>query len=152
MSAICLVDTTVFLEILNVPIKAKRHQETLAQLRERIASNSEELFLPMATVLETGNHIGQNGDGQQRRQCAERFVEQVRLALEGKSPFKPLRFLDEPDFLVWLQDFPEHASRGSGLGDLSIIQDWQRLCAQNPHRRVYIWSFDRHLIGYDRSV
>ena len=151
MSAICLVDTSVFLEILNVPSKATRHQETMEQLRERIDENQEELFLPMATILETGNHIGQNGDGHQRRVCAVRFVKQVTLALEGQSPFKPIRFLQKPELIAWLKDFPDHANRGSGLGDLSIIQDWQRICDQNPNRRVYIWSLDGHLSSYDRA-
>ena len=69
MKAVCLVDTSIFIEILNVPNKATRHTEVLAEL-ERKLDNTEFLFLPMATVLETGNHIAQNGDGNQRRKCA----------------------------------------------------------------------------------
>ncbi|WP_308255994.1 hypothetical protein [Geminocystis sp. GBBB08] len=48
-------------------------------------------------------------------------------------------------------DFPDSAMRGSGLGDLSIIHDWQKLCNINQGRRVYIWSLDEHLYNCDRS-
>ncbi|WP_055135217.1 hypothetical protein QZH45_00190 [Pseudomonas corrugata] len=149
MTAVCLVDTSIFVEILNVPIKAQQHNETLQQLEQRIR-DGESLFLPMATILETGNHIGQNGDGGARRGCAEQFTRQVGAALEGRSPFKAISFLQEDEMRAWLLEFPAHAMRGSGLGDLSIIHDWQRLCSLNPARRVYIWSSDIHLSAFDQ--
>ncbi len=149
MSAVCLIDTSVFVELLNVPNRAGHHAETLAALRQRVIVQ-ESLFLPMATLLETGNHIGQNGDGGARRACAQRFVQQVSAALEGRSPFKPLHFLQADALKAWLNEFPDHAATGSGLGDLSIVHDWHRLCQQNRARRVYIWSLDRHLAAYDR--
>ncbi|KPX27795.1 Uncharacterized protein ALO72_04890 [Pseudomonas syringae pv. delphinii] len=143
------MDTSIFVEILNVPVKAQQHIETLHQLEQRILAG-ESLFLPMATILETGNHIGQNGDGRARRQCAEHFVGQVQAALKGRSPFKAISFLQEDEMSAWLLEFPEHAMRGSGLGDLSIIHDWRRLCSLNPSRRVYIWSEDVHLSAFDQ--
>lgn len=150
MTAVCLIDTSVFVELLNVPHKACRPAQTLAELKERVTLQ-ESLFLPMATILETGNHIGQNGDGGARRACAQRFVQQVGAALEGRSPFKPLHFLQADALKAWLSEFPDHAATGSGLGDLSIVYDWQRLCQQNRARRVYIWSLDTHLAAYDRA-
>ncbi len=149
MSGICLIDTSVFVEILDVPVKATQHTVIVAQLAARIQAH-ESLFLPMATILETGNHIGQNGGGGARRQCASRFVKQVSGALAGQSPFKPINFLQSVELQAWLNEFPDHAARGSGLGDLSIVHDWQRLCAQNQGRRVYIWSLDKHLGAFDR--
>ena len=148
MKAICLVDTTIFVEILNVPFKASQHEIITDQVASKIL-DKESLFLPMATVLETGNHIAQNGNGNQRRQCAERFVKQVQLAIDGESPFKPINFLEANDMRRWLAEFPQWAMQGEGLGDLSIKHDWERLCEQNPGRRVYIWSLDGHLAGFD---
>lgn len=95
MTAICLLDTSVFVEI-------------LAQLGERIRCR-ESLFLPMATILETGNHIGQNGDGHARRRCAQRFVREVSTALAGQSSFKPISFLQATELQAWLSEFPDHA-------------------------------------------
>jgi len=150
MTAVCLLDTSVFVEILNVPSKAQCHEAILQDLEARI-QNGESLFLPMATILETGNHIGQNGDGGARRTCAERFVTQVGAALAGSSPFKPVSFVQAEQMASWLQEFPNHATRGSGLGDLSIVHDWGRLCSLNQGRRVYIWSLDEHLSAYDKD-
>ncbi|WP_329502480.1 hypothetical protein [Pseudomonas aeruginosa] len=92
MTAVCLLDTSIFLEILNVPVKAQQHTKILEELAKRIQLK-ESLFLPMATILETGNHIGQNGDGGARRACAERFVTQVSKALEGGLSFQTNQFL-----------------------------------------------------------
>jgi len=149
MGAICLIDTSIFLEILNVPHKASQSELILQKLEEKIKAK-ESLFLPMATILETGNHIAQNGDGNQRRTCAEKFVDQVTKALEGKSPFTPINFLKKEDLQGWLKEFPDQAMRGRGMGDLSIIHDWQKICDQNLGRRVYIWSLDKHLKSYNR--
>ncbi|GCL54629.1 hypothetical protein NIES3806_19720 [Microcystis aeruginosa NIES-3806] len=115
MGAICLIDTSIFLEILNVPHKASQSELIFQELKEKIEAG-ESLFLPMATILETGNHIAQNGDGNQRRICAEKFVNQVTQALEGESPFTPINFLKQEDLQGWLKEFPDEAMQRRGLG------------------------------------
>lgn len=144
MSAICLIDTSVFMEILNVPGKASASKETIDNLRGKIV-NGETLFLPMATILESGNHIAQVQNGSQRRRSAEKFVDYVQQALTGSSPFKPLNFITPEQMQLWLKDFPESAMRGQGLGDLSIIHDFHTQCSKNRCLKVYIWSLDEHL-------
>ncbi|MGV3605641.1 MAG: hypothetical protein ACO1RA_04475 [Planctomycetaceae bacterium] len=150
MKAICIIDTSVFVEFLNVSSMNSRYGEVTQEVERKIRGN-ESLFLPMATIFETGNHIAQNGDGNQRRKCAERFVKQVSLAIDGKIPFTPINFVEAKDLRNWLEEFPDWAMREEGLGDLSIKRDWERLCEQHPARRVYIWSFDGHLSSFDRQ-
>ena len=150
MMAICLLDTSVFVEFLGVPAMSSRSREIVSEAKEKIKLG-EKLFLPMATILEAGNHISQNGDGNQRRQCANRFVLQVALAIDGKSPFTPINFLEADDMRQWILDFPDAAMRGMGIGDLSIIEDWKRQRRLHRGRRVYIWSLDSHLQGYDTN-
>ncbi len=149
MSAICLIDTSIFLEILDVPTKATRSGQVIQELQGKI-ENDEILFLPMATILETGNHIAQNGDGDQRRACALNFVSLVQNALDGngKLPFKPIRFLEKEHLQKWLSEFPDSAMRRNSLGDLSIIHDFARFCLQSPKREIYIWSQDGHLSSF----
>lgn len=151
MSAVCLIDTSIFAEILDVPAMAHKRDEILEALHQKILAK-ESLFLPMATILEIGNHIAQNGDGAQRRRCAERFVEQVQKALDGTIPFTPLNFPTRDDMQRWLAGFPDSAMRESGIGDLSIIHDWERQCELHHARRVYIWSLDEHLYAHDRPA
>jgi len=150
MSAICIIDTSVFVEILNLPQMAKTNESVLKELEKKI-QHGEKLFLPMATILETGNHIAKNGSGDQRRQCAERFVKQLKKVLMGKTPFNPIRYLNKEDMQKWISEFPESAMCGIGLGDLSIIQDWKRMCEQFQGYQVYIWSLDQHLQGHNKG-
>jgi hypothetical protein len=152
--SICLVDTTIFCEVLEVPHMCSDHKGVLSMLRSKI-KNSETLLLPMATILETGNHIGQNGDGNKRRQAAQRFTDMVTKAIQGTIPFTPTPFFDAEVLSTWLSEFPDWAMRndakgkGSGLGDLSIQKEWVHQCDLHPNRRVYVWSKDVHLSALD---
>jgi hypothetical protein len=49
----------------------------------------------------------------------------------------------------WLSGFPDAAMRGAGMGDLSIIKEWEKFKRKIPDHRVFIWSLDSHLQGYD---
>ena len=79
MSSICFIDTSVFLNLLNVPNRNQDH-EKVSQDFHSYDELKFTLLLPMATIIETGNHIAQNGDGNIRRQTAQRFVEEVKAA------------------------------------------------------------------------
>ena len=74
MSSICLIDTSVFLNILNVP---RCNEDRMQNFKEYIELGCT-FLLPMATILETGNHIAQNGDGTIRRKTAIHFVKEVK--------------------------------------------------------------------------
>jgi hypothetical protein len=149
MSSICLIDTSILLEILDIPTKATQKVAIIQSLKDKRNIN-ETLFLPMTTIIETGNHIAQNGDGRQRRDRAEKFIDMINKALIGEAPFKPLNFLSSEQLNLWLHEFPEYAATGTGIGDLSIIKDWERQKELNPRKRVYIWSLDTHLQGYEQ--
>ena len=147
---ICLIDTSILCEILEVPRKNGNFEAILAELKRK-ERDRESLFIPLSTILETGNHIGQNGDGRQRREAASRFVRMIEQAVRGETPFLPTRFFRPQDLLTWIDDFPDWAGRGSGFGDLTILREFERQCERHRGRRVYIWSTDRHLSSYHRE-
>ncbi len=147
MKAICLIDTSVFVNILKVPGKSQDAANIFSEMEQKIR-DGESMFLPIATLLETGNHIGQSENGDQRRRCAKRFVEQLQLALAGESPFTPIDFVEADKMQQWVNEFPDWVAQRSGLGDLSIVHDFKRLREKNKGRRVYIWSLDAHLSAY----
>lgn len=108
------------------------------------------MLLPLAVVIEVGNHVGQCAHDRYR--VAQRFKDMVQGALRGDAPFAltPL-----PDVRVWsdlLDRFPDWAVAGSGIGDLSILHEWERQRERFPSRAVYIWSLDRHLAGYRHEL
>ena len=150
MSAVRIVDTSVFCNIIGVPNRCQRQVETL-QAFKRFRAEGDDLLLPTAAVYETGNHIAQEGDGQSRRQAGVRFAKQVRKAMKGESPFDPTQIHDADEVHGWLEQFPDDAMRGIGIGDRSIITVWDTVCEQTPSRRIVIWTYDDDLSGYDRE-
>jgi predicted nucleic acid-binding protein len=93
---ICIVDTSAFCNVLDIPGENQDRDKARAELRSFIDDNTR-LLLPLAAVYETGRHVAQLGDGHQRRSTAERFVAQVLLALNGEAPWAPTPLPAPPD-------------------------------------------------------
>lgn len=149
---ISIVDTSVLCNILDVPGKNQSRQQARTQLREFINENAR-LLLPLAAVYETGRHIAQLADGNQRRVVAGRFVDQVHQAIDGKAPWAPVPLPAPQDLANWLSEFPDAATRGSSLADLSMVKLWKEQCELHPEYRVMIWSYDNRDLGsYDRTA
>ena len=151
MSAVVIVDSSVLLNILDIPGRNQHVDAVLNRLGERIEAG-DHLFIPMAAIVEVGNHIAHVANGVQRRGAAERFVREVRSALAGEAPWKPINFPSNQDVLRWLEGFPEAATRRMGMGDLSIQQEWQTCCARYPLSHVWVWTLDSDLAALDRPV
>lgn len=146
--AIGIVDTTVFCNLLEVPGRDQERQRAKGELARHVEGGVR-LLLPLAVVYETGNHIAQStGD---RHAAASRFAREVRKALRGENPFAPARIHDLEEIESWLGDFSSRAASGIGLADLSIISLWEQQRRLNRRRRVFVWSYDEHLSGYDAA-
>lgn len=146
--SIVLIDTSVFLNILDIPQHNQDRDTVFADLEVSIR-NSDTLLLPMATIIETGNHISQVSDGRQRRRAAKRFCEKVIDAIDCNAPWSILHFWESEQLKAWLAEFPDYAMRKIGVADLSIIKDWESMCALHQGQRVRIWSLDGDLQGYN---
>ena len=150
MSAIVITDTSVWLNVLNVPNFNQNRAEVMLEFDELLDSGAN-FLLPMATIFETGDHIADLRDGRLRRKYAELFRDQVREALAGDAPWVPIQFPDSEQFSNWLGSFPGSSMRGQDLSDLSILKSWEVECERHSNRRVYLWSLDSDLSGYDRK-
>lgn len=157
MTEIVLLDTSVYLNVLNVPGFNQNRQDILDEFTQRV-KNNDHFLLPMASIWETGDHIADLPDGRLRRQFAQILVKQISQAFKGKAPYRPTYFPDRNTFLTWLDSFPDYAQRnkssrqtreGVSLSDLSIIKEWEQTRARHPMSRVLIWSLDRDLAAYD---
>ena len=156
MSAVCLIDTSIFLNLMDVPGRNQDKAAVIASFREYVELNTT-FILPMATILETGNHIAQSGDGRVRRATAERFVTEVKWAFRGEAPWRPSQFPDTEEMLGWIDRFPDAAMRnksatkpneGTSFGDLSIIQEYEKCRHLHSAREVFIWSLDQDLKAF----
>lgn len=154
MSDVVIVDTTVLLNVLDIPQRNQHRDAVLAEF-DALVDGGASILLPMAVVFETGNHIAKLSDGGRRRHHAERFCDQVRKTLEGEAPWTLVPLPEPADLAQCLDEFPDHAMRGRpekgpGMSDLSIIKAWEAACTRHPNRRVRIWSLDGDLQSYDR--
>jgi hypothetical protein len=156
MNSICLIDTSVFVNMLNVPGLNQQAERVGADFIE-YAGNGCTFILPMATILETGNHIAQNGDGRLRRQTAQRFCDAVRAAFDDEAPYGLSEFPSTREVFEWLAEFPDKAGQnksdsrtgeGTSFGDLSIIKEYEKCLARFPMSELFIWSLDSDLEAY----
>jgi hypothetical protein len=128
MSAnVVLIDTSVLCEILAVPGKFSDAERFRKELASMVKSRSYTLLLPMTTILETRNHIGQcSTNGGHRRKAAQDFVLFVGQAFKGEVPLRPTPFFEVEKIAAWLAEFPDwtmrsgYKGKGSGLGDLTL--------------------------------
>jgi len=150
MGDIVLLDTTVYLNILDVPGRNQYREDIFVEFGLRI-ENGDNFLLPMASIWETGNHIARLSDGNKRYQYAEKLVRDVRNALDGEVPYRPTYFPDREAFMEWLIEFPNYAQRnksdnkpgeGGSLSDFSIIKEWEQTRDRHSMSRVLIWSLD----------
>jgi hypothetical protein len=81
---ICIVDTSILLELLGVPGFEASHEETIRAFAVRIDAG-ERFLLTVPAILETGNHVAQLTDGGTRRKWAMRYVDFINRALWRES-------------------------------------------------------------------
>lgn len=144
---IWLIDTSVLLNVLDVPSFNQERDSILREFKIRIECG-DTLLLPYAAIVETGNHIA-HLTGNYKFTYAEKFVKEVKAALNGNSPWKPLKFPTFEDLNTWLDDFPEYAGKGIGFADYSIIKEWEAQKVLFAAYSVRIWSLDAELQGYE---
>lgn len=164
MADTCLLDTTILLNILNVPGRNQDKDKVRADFQTYI--NAECLFIiPYVVAVEVGNHISQKGDGRVRRERASQFVNMMRSAFNNETPFKISSFDLKKEWQTWIDEFvdsagqnktPDKPNEGMSLTDLSIIKEYEALQAKNKANRnkrdtVFIWSLDSDLEAYGRS-
>lgn len=135
---IWIMDTSIFTIVLNIPKYNHEREVVLQQFEERIAHG--DLFLmPYAAIIEAGNPIAKIDKGL-RRPLAQRFVDQVKMALNGQAPWKPIKFPAQKDLMQWLDDFPNQAEAQKGFGDFSILKDWEAQCQLFPNHSSGCWT------------
>lgn len=142
------IDTSVFVNIIDVPNMNDQRGTVMKELKELLKNrNKEKMILPFATIIETGNHIAQNGNGQQRRKSAEFFCQIIKKTLNGEAPWTYYgEQLREDDLNKICAEFPDAAMQGEGFGDLSIIHSYNRYKEETPAiSEIRIWSLDKHL-------
>lgn len=138
-----------------MPGKCQLHDQVRAELQS-LHESSVQLVLPIASIIETGNHIAQAGDGHGRRKSAEAFVALLRLTAEGAAPWVlhsvawDKRMLDLLcDGPGGIGDFVTLAGQGMlGAGDVAILAECQLYATRTAGVTVSVWTHDERLAAY----
>ncbi|NEP59306.1 MAG: hypothetical protein F6K31_20205 [Symploca sp. SIO2G7] len=150
MKQVAIIDTSIFCEFLNIPNMNSSRDKVFNDF-QKLVSDDTSFLLPMAAVYETGNHIAQLSDGRNRRRFADFFVKEVKKAIKGDAPWQIMQIPTLEEIDIWLSEFPDLSMREVGMGDLSIIKEWEKAKKRTPFLRVFIWSLDKDLMGYDHQ-
>ncbi len=163
MADICLLDTSILLNILDVPNRNNDRDKVIADFITYSEAGCS-FIIPFVVAVEVGNHISQNGDGTTRRQTAKRFVDMMQKTFNSELPFEISDFELRVEWQTWIAEFIEKAGQnktpakpneGMSLTDLSIIKEYESLQSKNKanrnkHVNVFIWSLDSDLEAYGR--
>lgn len=146
------IDTSVMVNLLEVPGLCSDVQEIKKEWR-KVVEAEEVLILPVATIIETGNHIAHIPDGNVRRKTAEKFGEYLRKTAEGEAPWQLYGVELDKEGLLYLADYiTENATYEVGVGDVSIIYAYEQYKDKVPGiGRIMIWSTDKHLQAYSEE-
>jgi hypothetical protein len=150
MSTVVIVDTSVLMNVLDIPGFNQQRGHVFQEFG-RLINQSVNLLLPTAAIFEAGNHIAHLADGGERRRWGVVFADAVRSAIDGEAPWTPTQGVELNSIREWMNEFPDSAMRGAGMGDLSIVKEWHAACVRHRNYRVRIWSLDGDLAGYDRK-
>jgi len=124
-------------------VKTKINQETLAKTT---------FVLPLASIIETGNHIAHAGHS--RRQRAKALAELIRKSADRQTPwaaFSEQTVLWSREKLLQLADnWPALADQGLSLGDATIKEVAEYYARMNY--RVEILTGDEGLKAYEPIV
>ncbi len=155
MATVSFVDTSVLCDLLKVPGKCQRHDEVRAEL-QNLSEAGVQLVLPIASIIETGNHIAQAGDGHGRRASAKAFVELLRLTAKGGAPWVLHSVAWDGRMLALLCDGPGQVGTfvqmaGTGIlgaGDMAILAECQLYTMRTAGVDVRVWTHDERLAAY----
>ena len=128
---ILVIDTSILCVWLKVPgmevCGPQEDQWDYKRVKEKIDEEIEQgayLILPIATLIETGNHITHIKDGNLRRQTAEGFCEFVLKATKGDSPWtsfvEQLELWESQNLCKLIETWWKEIGNQHSMGDASI--------------------------------
>ncbi len=158
MNKILVIDTSILCVYLEVPGKLicgpdvdKWNKDRVNETIETEAAAGTTFVLPLASIIETGNHISQAPNN--RWECSKSLSELMRKSANQETPwaaFSDQTILWSPENLKVLADlWPDLASKRLSLGD-ATIKDVAEYYAQANYD-VEILTGDAGLKSYEPS-
>ncbi|MHC5672134.1 hypothetical protein [Nostoc sp.] len=132
MRKVLLIDTSLLCVWLQVPGRetAGNNEWDFDRVNQKIQAEIAKLttlVLPLASVIETGNHIAQakTANSESKRITAQKFAEIITYAADETTPWAKFR----EQIVLWEEEklkelaakFPNQAVEKTSMGDASIV-------------------------------
>lgn len=129
MNKVIVIDTSIYCVWLQIPFMETcgkdndrwDFERVNAKIEEEIAAKST-LVLPLATLIETGNHLSQcSGD---RYQLALKFSENLKNSIDNQNPWAAFSeqssLWNDESMTELANNFPNFAAQELSIGDATI--------------------------------
>lgn len=155
MSDVVFVDTSVLLNLLDVPHK-NSDRDAVRNEFKRLVANRCLLIIPIAAVVEVGNHVAQL-PGHLARERATQLANFLRRSISGQPPWVVSGARWDTDYLQALVEgndrlgLVDFATQGIGSGDASILLEIDRYRARTDlpsGQPVRLWTLDASLAAH----
>ena len=132
MRKVLIIDTSLLCVWLQVPGKdtAGNNEWNYQRVNQKIEAEitkATTLVLPLAVVIETGNHIAQSktANSENKRRIAQKFAEIITYAADETTPWAKFR----EQIVLWEEEplknlaaqFPTQVVEKTSMGDASIV-------------------------------
>ena len=158
MKKIIIIDTSILCVWLKVPGKdtcgsgkSTINYVKVKEIIDTAIGNGATLVLPLASIIETGNHISQaSGD---KYHISNAFCEQINASIDETTPWAA--FSQQSDlwqgenFKNVLQKWQERVNTNHSLGDASIVEV-AKFYSEIPNTNVEIFTGDEGLKAYQQ--
>lgn len=152
MNVVIFVDTSVMVNLLNVPRRNEHHLEAINEYDRLTKLENAVFILPVATMVETGNHIAHISDGNSRFLIGQKFANLIKSAISMEECWATASEIPPNVLDTGLDIFLQTVSGGEGFGDATIIAQFEEYWTkQQPIGTMRIWSFDSHLQGFEKE-
>ncbi len=145
------IDTSIMCNLLEIPNMCA-DKERVKKEWEEVLKNKETLIMPLATIIETGNHIAHiaDGNGDARYRITKKFKEYLEKTAESKAPWTLYgNALEQKEIKYIAEHLEQFLPMRTGIGDMTIIYAYEKYLAEEPAiGTIMIWSMDEHLASY----
>lgn len=145
------IDTSIMCNLLEIPDMCADKEQVKREFRE-IIDRKETLIMPLATIIETGNHIAHipDGKGDARYIVTKKFKEFLAKTAESEAPWTLYgNALDSKEIKYMSENLEQFLPAKIGIGDMTIIYAYQKYLEEEPAiGTIMIWSTDEHLASY----
>lgn len=153
------IDTSILLEILEVPNKCKDSMKYKKEFAEFTKQSQANVIMPISVLIETGNHINHiKSNPQAKETSTQKFLEILNLFINSTNPWFFYGYdFNEKDIKRVIETYQGYRYSGTGLGDIFILDSYKEYVSKlkdsgNRNHKIMIWTLDERLQGYCETV